>query len=174
MHLSQLAGLHSNALISDQFAKAFAKDGMAAYVGLIQRKEREIGCDVLTHQKWSGAEYVDGLLKTVTGGVSSTAAMGKVSSAFSHNRFSCSLMAYTASGRDRRAIRQALAYSECICSSRAPRTHLHVVLSRKFHAIHRKARFWEWCTPLQQMSLNIVRFACDVHPLRLPRPLDGS
>jgi len=72
-----LAGLHSNALISDQFAKAFAKDGMAAYVGLIQRKEREIGCDVLTHQKWSGAEYVDGLLKTVTGGVSSTAAMGK-------------------------------------------------------------------------------------------------
>ena len=52
---------------------------MAAYVGLIQRKEREIGCDVLTHQKWSGAEYVDGLLKTVTGGVSSTAAMGKVS-----------------------------------------------------------------------------------------------
>ena len=46
---------------------------MAAYVGLIQRKEREIGCDVLTHQKWSGAEYVDGLLKTVT------AAMGKVS-----------------------------------------------------------------------------------------------
>lgn len=50
---------------------------MAAYVGLVQRKEREIGCDVLTHQKWSGAEYVDGLLKTVTGGVSSTAAMGK-------------------------------------------------------------------------------------------------
>ena len=46
-----LAGLHSNAYISDQFAKAFAKDGMAAYVGLIQRKEREIGCDVLTHQK---------------------------------------------------------------------------------------------------------------------------
>ena len=50
---------------------------MAAYVNLVQRKEREIGCDVLTHQKWSGAEYVDGLLRTVTGGVSSTAAMGK-------------------------------------------------------------------------------------------------
>ena len=46
-------------------------------VELVQRKEREIGCDVLTHQKWSGADYVDNLLKTVTGGVSSTAAMGK-------------------------------------------------------------------------------------------------
>lgn len=35
-----------------------------------------ISLQVLTHQKWSGAEYVDNLLKTVTGGVSSTAAMG--------------------------------------------------------------------------------------------------
>ena len=44
---------------------------------LVQRREREIGCDVLTHQNWSGAEFIDNLLKTVTGGVSSTAAMGK-------------------------------------------------------------------------------------------------
>ncbi|KAI3623828.1 isocitrate lyase [Malassezia furfur] len=72
-----LGGLHSNAFISDQFAKGFAKEGMKAYVQLVQRKEREIGCDVLTHQKWSGADYIDNLLKTVTGGVSSTAAMGK-------------------------------------------------------------------------------------------------
>lgn len=49
---------------------------MKAYVELIQRNERDIGCDVLTHQKWSGADYADSLLKTVTGGVSSTAAMG--------------------------------------------------------------------------------------------------
>jgi isocitrate lyase len=49
---------------------------MKAYVELIQRKERDIGCDVLTHQRWSGADYVDNLLKTITGGVSSTAAMG--------------------------------------------------------------------------------------------------
>jgi len=28
---------------------------MLAYVQLIQRKEKEIGCDVLTHQKWSVA-----------------------------------------------------------------------------------------------------------------------
>ncbi|TFY61279.1 hypothetical protein EVJ58_g4609 [Rhodofomes roseus] len=72
-----LAGLHSNAYINDLFAKAFAQEGMKAYVELIQRREREIGCDVLTHQKWSGADYMDNLMKTVTGGVSSTAAMGK-------------------------------------------------------------------------------------------------
>ena len=94
---TQLAGLHSNAYISDLFAKAFATEGMKAYVELVQRREREIGCDVLTHQKvhsyllstkvmknltccisqWSGADYMDNLMKTVTGGVSSTAAMGK-------------------------------------------------------------------------------------------------
>lgn len=72
-----LGGLHSNAYISDRFAKAYATEGMKAYVEIVQRQEREIGCDVLTHQKWSGADYVDNLLKTVTGGVSSTAAMGK-------------------------------------------------------------------------------------------------
>ncbi|TNY19743.1 isocitrate lyase [Rhodotorula diobovata] len=71
-----LAGLHSNAYISDLFAKGFAKDGMKAYVQIVQEREREIGCDVLTHQKWSGADYADNLLKTVTGGISSTAAMG--------------------------------------------------------------------------------------------------
>ena len=49
---------------------------MKAYVELIQRRERDIGCDVLTHQRWSGADYVDNILKTITGGVSSTAAMG--------------------------------------------------------------------------------------------------
>jgi len=58
------------------FAKNFAQEGMKAYVELVQRREREIGCDVLTHQKWSGADYADSLIKTVTGGVSSTAAMG--------------------------------------------------------------------------------------------------
>src|SRR5690349_5911390 len=72
-----LAGLHSTALISDQFARAYAKDGMRAYGQLIQEPEMQIGCDVVTHQKWSGANYVDNLLKMVTGGVSSTAAMGK-------------------------------------------------------------------------------------------------
>ena len=69
--------MHSNAYISDLFARSYAQEGMKAYVELIQRREREIGCDVLTHQRWSGADYMDNLMKTVTGGVSSTAAMGK-------------------------------------------------------------------------------------------------
>lgn len=72
-----LAGLHTTALISDQFSKAFANQGMRAYGELVQEPEMESGIDVVRHQKWSGANYVDNLLKMVTGGVSSTSAMGK-------------------------------------------------------------------------------------------------
>lgn len=72
-----LAGLHSNALISAQFSREYAKRGMRAYGELIQEPEMEQGIDVVTHQKWSGANYVDELLKMVSGGVSSTSAMGK-------------------------------------------------------------------------------------------------
>jgi len=72
-----LAGLHTTALISHQFAKAYAKNGMRAYGEMVQEPEMEQGVDVVTHQKWSGANYVDNLLKMVSGGVSSTAAMGK-------------------------------------------------------------------------------------------------
>ena len=72
-----LAGLHSTALISDQFAKGYAKRGMRAYGELIQEPEMELGCDVVTHQKWSGANLIDAQLRMLTGGVSSTAAMGK-------------------------------------------------------------------------------------------------
>ena len=72
-----LAGLHTTALISDQFSKAFAKQGMRAYGELVQEPEIEGGVDVVMHQKWSGANYVDNMLKMVTGGISSTSAMGK-------------------------------------------------------------------------------------------------
>lgn len=72
-----LAGLHSTALISHQFSEAYSKRGMRAYGELIQEPEMEGKVDVVTHQKWSGANYVDNLLKMVTGGVSSTSAMGK-------------------------------------------------------------------------------------------------
>jgi len=72
-----LAGLHTTALISDTFAKAYSQTGMKAYSSLVQEPEMENGVDVVTHQKWSGANYVDSMLKMVTGGVSSTAAMGK-------------------------------------------------------------------------------------------------
>ncbi|OTA95066.1 hypothetical protein M434DRAFT_394119 [Hypoxylon sp. CO27-5] len=72
-----LAGLHTTALISDKFARAYAQIGMRAYGELVQEPEMEGGVDVVKHQKWSGAAYVDELQKMVTGGVSSTAAMGK-------------------------------------------------------------------------------------------------
>lgn len=75
-----LAGLHSNAYISDLFARHFKTDGMKAYVSIVQRKEREIGCEWLTHQKQSGAEYVDSLMRAVSGGVTSTASSGAGSS----------------------------------------------------------------------------------------------
>lgn len=72
-----LAGLHTTALISDQFASAYSKQGMRAYGELVQEPEMDGGVDVVKHQKWSGANYVDELLKMVQGGVSSTSAMGK-------------------------------------------------------------------------------------------------
>ncbi|KAL1840476.1 hypothetical protein VTJ49DRAFT_428 [Mycothermus thermophilus] len=72
-----LAGLHTTALMSDRFARAYAKHGMRAYGELVQEPEMELGVDVVKHQKWSGAAYVDELQKMVTGGISSTAAMGK-------------------------------------------------------------------------------------------------
>lgn len=50
--LISLAGLHSGAVTTFELSKAFKEDGMLAYVNLIQKKEKAIGCDVLTHQKW--------------------------------------------------------------------------------------------------------------------------
>ncbi|KAK9245686.1 isocitrate lyase [Lipomyces tetrasporus] len=72
-----LAGLHTTALAVDSFSKSYAEIGMRAYGEAVQRPEIELGVEVVKHQKWSGAEYIDSLLKMVTGGVSSTAAMGK-------------------------------------------------------------------------------------------------
>ncbi|KAK9225958.1 hypothetical protein WN943_011004 [Citrus x changshan-huyou] len=72
-----LAGFHADALVVDTFAKDYARRGMLAYVERIQREERNNGVDTLAHQKWSGANYYDKYLKTVQGGISSTAAMGK-------------------------------------------------------------------------------------------------
>lgn len=72
-----LAGLHQAALMADTFSKAYAKQGMRAYGEIIQEPEMENKIEVVTHQKWSGANYIDSMLKMVSGGVSSTSAMGK-------------------------------------------------------------------------------------------------
>lgn len=72
-----LAGLHQTALIADTFSKAYSKIGMRAYGELIQEPEMDNKVEVVTHQKWSGANYIDNIMRMVTGGVSSTSAMGK-------------------------------------------------------------------------------------------------
>ncbi|KAK0645187.1 Isocitrate lyase [Lasiodiplodia hormozganensis] len=72
-----LAGLHSTALMTDDFSRGFATRGMRAYGEMIQEPELERGCEVVRHQKWSGANYIDSILKMVSGGITSTAAMGK-------------------------------------------------------------------------------------------------
>ncbi|KAF9074994.1 isocitrate lyase [Rhodocollybia butyracea] len=75
--LISLGGLHSNATATAELSARFKEEGMLAYVNLVQNKEKEIGCDVLTHQKWSGANYIDRILSTVSSGSSSTSAVGK-------------------------------------------------------------------------------------------------
>lgn len=77
LQLISLAGLHSNATITNELSKGFKDGGMLAYVNLVQRREKELGCDVLTHQKWSGAGYVDGMLGAVQAGSSGSKSMGE-------------------------------------------------------------------------------------------------
>lgn len=77
LQLISLAGLHSTATITNELAKGFREEGMLAYVNLVQRREKELGCDVLTHQKWSGAKYIDGILGSIQSGSSSSKSMGE-------------------------------------------------------------------------------------------------
>merc|ERR1719421_64924 len=70
-----LAGFHCNALSIDNFAKAYQTRGAAAYVQMIQRREREEKVETLTHQKWSGSEIVDEMGNIISGGTSSTGIM---------------------------------------------------------------------------------------------------
>ncbi|KAI0019045.1 isocitrate lyase [Xylariomycetidae sp. FL0641] len=77
LQLISLAGLHSNATITNELAREYKKDGMLAYVNLVQRREKELGCDVLTHQKWSGASYIDGILGAIQSGSSGSKSMGE-------------------------------------------------------------------------------------------------
>lgn len=50
---------------------------MLAYVNLVQRRERDGNCDVLTHQKWSGASLVDGMIGSIQSGSSTSKSMGE-------------------------------------------------------------------------------------------------
>jgi isocitrate lyase len=71
-----LAGFHANSLMTTRFARAFKEDYMLAYVNMIQRAEAKENVETLTHQLWSGAEFMDAALATITGGTVSTSAMG--------------------------------------------------------------------------------------------------
>jgi isocitrate lyase len=77
LQLISLAGLHSTATITNELAKSYKTDGMKAYVELVQRREKELGCDVLTHQKWSGAGYMDGIIGAIQAGSSGSRSMGE-------------------------------------------------------------------------------------------------
>lgn len=48
LQLISLAGLHSTAVTMHELATRYMQDGMLAYVELIQQKERELGCDVVS------------------------------------------------------------------------------------------------------------------------------
>ncbi|KAL5339604.1 isocitrate lyase [Aspergillus crustosus] len=77
LQLISLAGIHSGATITAELSRAFKDEGMLAYVRLIQAREKELGVDVLTHQKWSGAPYMDGIVGAIQSGSSSSKSMGE-------------------------------------------------------------------------------------------------
>lgn len=77
LQLVSLAGLHSTATISSELAQGFKEDGMLAYVNLVQRREKELGVDVLRHQAWSGAAYMDGIVGAIQSGSSGNKSMGE-------------------------------------------------------------------------------------------------
>jgi isocitrate lyase len=72
-----LAGFHLSGMHADMFAKNYANEGMLAYVRDVQRVERREKVEVLTHQNWSGADFMDQMVNIATGGTSSTSAQGK-------------------------------------------------------------------------------------------------
>ncbi|TKA27562.1 Methylisocitrate lyase, mitochondrial [Salinomyces thailandicus] len=77
LQLISLAGVHSTATITSELARRYKGEGMKAYVELVQRREKELGVDVLTHQKWSGAGYLDGILGKIQAGSSGSRSMGE-------------------------------------------------------------------------------------------------
>ncbi|ERF71046.1 hypothetical protein EPUS_03326 [Endocarpon pusillum Z07020] len=77
LQLVSLAGLHSTATITAELSRKFKDEGMLAYVKLVQSREKELGVDVLTHQKWSGASYMDGILGSIQSGSNGSRSMGE-------------------------------------------------------------------------------------------------
>lgn len=72
-----LAGWHSVNLSAFELAKAYREDGMSAYVRLQEQEfaREQDGYTATKHQQEVGAGYFDEVLRTVTGGDSTTAAL---------------------------------------------------------------------------------------------------
>lgn len=86
LQLVSLAGLHVDGLSFWQLARNFQQTGMRAYVDQVQKLEKQENCDLLTHQKWSGVEYIDSLTKVIQNGSSAhTSSTGGDS--FTESRF---------------------------------------------------------------------------------------
>ncbi|KAI9806133.1 MAG: hypothetical protein M1833_004540 [Piccolia ochrophora] len=77
LQLISLAGLHSTAAATAELSQGFKQDGMLAYVKQVQQREKDLGVDVLTHQKWSGAAYLDGILGAIQSGSSGSKSLGE-------------------------------------------------------------------------------------------------
>ncbi|KAF4686812.1 hypothetical protein FOZ60_004782 [Perkinsus olseni] len=67
-----LAGFHVSGLHMDLLAKNYRKEDMLAYMRDVQRVERDNGIEILAHQKWSGADYIDTAVSIATGGSAAT------------------------------------------------------------------------------------------------------
>ena len=87
-HFITLCGFHTNALAIDKISKDYAERGVVAYVQNIQREERRLGVETLTHQRWSGAGLKDGEMGIVTEGGASTMSLG---SGVTESQFSAKL-----------------------------------------------------------------------------------
>ena len=72
LQIVALAGFHSTARMTAELSRRFKDEGISAYVELVQKREKELGIDALTHQKWSGIEYMQGVLDCIRSGNSST------------------------------------------------------------------------------------------------------
>ena len=77
LQLVSLAGLHSTATISNDLSRRFKDEGMKAYVEVVQSREKKMNVDVLTHQKWSGAKLMDGMVGCVLSGNGGGKSMGE-------------------------------------------------------------------------------------------------
>ena len=82
----QLGGLHSNAYISDLFAKSYATEGMKAYVELQEQEfaAESRGYTATRHQREVGAGYFDLIAQAVNPESSTTALAGSTETAQFH------------------------------------------------------------------------------------------